>query len=74
MEVFWILYLGLVVGAGFLADSKGRSVIAWVLWTLCFPLIAFIVLLVISANKECPSCKNKVNKDVLVCHVCKYKF
>ena len=63
--------LGLIPGV--IANQKGHSFLLWwlfgaALWIVAFPMSLFLKN---QSGKQCPKCKEYVDKEAIVCKHCK---
>ena len=68
--VIWIvsIILSTVIG-----NNKGKSGTGLLLGIL-LGWIGLIIMIFISAGKQCPECKKTVHKQATICSFCRHKF
>jgi len=69
-----ISYVGLSFILAIIAHRRGRNPIYWFFISLLVTPLVLIPLLLIPGLKQCPGCKQKVNKRSYFCRPCGHRF
>jgi len=69
-----ISYVGLCFVVAIIAHPKGRNPIYWLFISLLVTPLVLIPLLLIPGLKQCPLCRQKVDKKVMFCRLCGHRF
>lgn len=71
------IWLICAIGAGLIANAKGRRVWLWILLGFLIGIFAVIIIACLPKVQEmkmCPKCSNKIPQTALVCHYCYHDF
>lgn len=71
-EIFSVLlWIGLAIGAGAIASSKGRSGVGYFILGFFLPIVGILVAIGVSDNRKSSTLGRQVKpNDLIVCHSC----
>jgi len=74
-----LVILGSAIIGGLIGMLRGHNIVvamaisALLAW-LVFPIVGWILLLLVPGKKRCPKCRERIERKAVVCRFCGYSY